>query len=81
MGAFSRLAPGRRYAAITKSDTVNIPNGPARALYVGVTGDVALVGDDDAAVTFKAMPVGIHQISFKRVNSTGTAATDMVAIF
>lgn len=81
MGSFSNLQPGRRYAAITKSDTVAIPNGPCRAIYIGVAGDVVIVGDDGAAVTFKAMPVGVHQLAVVRVNSTSTTATDMVAIW
>lgn len=66
--------------AVTPSDTVSFSQGQANALYVGVAGDVtALIGG--AAVLFKAMPVGVHRLSFTRVNATGTTATDMVALY
>jgi hypothetical protein len=73
-------ASARRFAAVTKSDTVGF-GANARALYIGVTGDVVVVGLDDVAVTFKAVPVGILPVQCKRVNSTSTTATDIVALF
>jgi hypothetical protein len=66
--------------AVTPSDTVVFTQGKCSALYVGVTGDVvALIGG--AAITFKAVPVGILEIECTRVNSTSTTATDMVALY
>jgi hypothetical protein len=70
-----------RFVAVTPSDTTDLAAGPARGLYVGVAGDVALVGLDDAAVVFKALPVGLHKVIFRRVNATATAATNMVAMY
>jgi hypothetical protein len=73
--------PGDFHAAITPSDTVNIPTGWTRSIYVGVTGDVALVDQNDAVVVWKAVPVGILPMRAKRINSTATTATNMVAIW
>lgn len=66
--------------AVTPSDATDFSQGKTRALYVGVAGDVvAIVGG--VAITFKAMPVGIHNIGCTRVNSTSTTATNMVALY
>lgn len=69
-----------KFAAITKSDTTVLTG--VRAIYVGGTGDVSVDDQDDAEVVFKAVPVGtILPISPKRVNSTNTTATLMVALY
>lgn len=73
--------PASAYVAIVKSDTVDFAEGPARGIYVGVSGDVAVVGLDDVAVVFKAAPVGILNVVCRRVNSTATTATNMVALY
>lgn len=68
--------------AVTKSDTAVI--GPTRSLYVGGTGDVAVVmyGDNtNTSVKFVAVPVGtILPINVAKVMSTGTTATNIVAL-
>lgn len=75
------VASARRFAAVTKSDTVNF-SSQARALYIGGAGDVAAVGLDDVAVTFVGLPAGsILPVQCKRVNSTSTSATSIVALF
>lgn len=76
-----QAAPGRSWVSVTPSDSVNLKAG-CRYIYVGGAGDVALVGDDDVAVTFKAVPVGTQlNCGPKRVNSTNTTATLLVAIY
>lgn len=73
-------SPSQSWVAVTPSDTVNISAVP-RALYVGVTGDVAAVGLDDQVATFKAVPAGtILPITAKRVNATSTTATNILAL-
>lgn len=72
-------APYTYAEVVTKSDTVNLAY-VSRAIYVGVAGDVTLVTRDGQTVTFKALPVGTHRIRASRINSTGTAATDMLAL-
>lgn len=77
--------PAQTFIAVSKSDTVDatrLDNGEyPRALYVGVSGDVAVVAMDGRVVTFKAVPVGVLPVRFKRINSGSTTATDMVALY
>lgn len=73
--------PSRLCEAITKSDAVNLTY-LTRAIYVGGTGDVVAVFPDDSTVTFSAVPAGtVLPIVVKRVNSTSTTATLMVAMY
>ncbi len=87
--------PGAFAKAITVSDTVDIDfEGKAyatRGIYVGSGGDISVEmggedekgkGLDDATVVFKAVPTGtLMPVRCTRVNSTGTLATQMVAIW
>lgn len=67
-------------AAVTPSDTVDLAQ-PAR-LYVGVTGNLAVIlANDETPVTFTAVPVGFLPLIVKRVMSTSTTATSIVACF
>lgn len=71
---------------VTKSDTVNIafPSGINRSkgIYVGVTGDLNILLASGVTVLFKAVAAGIvHPISAKRIMSTSTTATDIVALY
>lgn len=71
----------RQFVAVTKSDSTNLPGAPI-GFYIGGAGDVALVGSDDVAVTFSAVPAGtILPCGAKRVNSTNTTATLIVALY
>jgi len=64
--------------AITPHNT-NTQN--ARALYVGVTGDVAVVTRGrSTSVIFKAAPVGILPVQVIKVLATGTTATDILGL-
>lgn len=68
------------FAAITKSDSTVLTG--VRAIYVGGAGDVSVDDQNDVEVVFKAVPVGTTLwISPKRVNSTNTTATLMVALY
>ncbi len=75
----SKSKPAKDGVAVTPSDTVNLAQ-PARALWVGVLGDVSveMVGIG-SAVVFKGAQ-GLLPISVTRVNSTNTDATDIVAL-
>jgi hypothetical protein len=75
------LASGREWFAVTKSDTVDLPQ-LQRALWVGTAGDISLVGPiGSAAVVFKNVPAGsILDLRPSRVMSTGTTAADIVGI-
>ena len=78
--AVSREMPARNAAAVTTHNTNDLPT-VARALWIGVEGDVnvILAGDDDP-VTIKGA-VGLLPLSVRRVRTTGTTATDIVAVW
>lgn len=67
-------------AVVTPSDTVNLPDGPCRMLYIGVTGDVTIITMNGNTVLFKAVPVGILRMRAACVLATGTTATNILAI-
>lgn len=72
----------RRAQAVDISGADFSPDQVTKALYVGVAGDVvAVMADDNKAVTFKALPVGLHLLQIKTIVKAGTAATDMLALF
>ncbi len=69
-------------AAVVKHDTNDFPNGPCQALYVGGAGDIVVVFPDGRTCTFTAVAAGtLIPLTAKRVNSTGTTATNMVALY
>lgn len=73
--------PGSIFNAVTKSDTVPVPGGASRGLYIGGAGDLVVKSDSGAAaVTFKAVPAGT--ILPIRVNfvMAATTATDIVSL-
>lgn len=72
--------------AITKSNTANFgKQGTAdeccSAIYVGGAGVVAVVFQDDSVVEFTCVAGQVLPVKAKRVNSTNTTATLMVALF
>lgn len=78
----SSNSPATAAFAVTPSDTDNIPQGPARALYVGVAGNITLRATrNGVAVLFPNVPVGIFPVNAVQVLATGTAATGIVALY
>ncbi|HXU01265.1 MAG TPA: hypothetical protein VN903_09750 [Polyangia bacterium] len=74
-------APYNYFLNVTPSDTVDLER-MTDAIYVGVTGDIAVVGQNGVPVTFKAVPVGQRlDVQARRVNAAGTTATNLVALF
>lgn len=81
MGTNTATYSARLGIAITKSDTVNLTPG-CRGVYVGVTGDVVVVWSDDSTTTFVGVPAGvILPVQAKRINSTSTTASSMLALY
>lgn len=70
---------------VTPSDTVNItfPSGTqySKGIFIGVAGDVTALMADGTTLTFKAMTAGEHRMSVKRINSTSTTATNILALY
>ncbi len=78
----AELKSAVRAAVVTPSDTVVIPGGPARGLYIGGAGNIVVVFTDDSTCTFTGVPAGtVLPVQCKRVNSTNTTATSIVALF
>jgi len=73
--------PAQYAAAVVPNDAVDLTQ-PTRGVYVGVSGDltVTMVGDT-AQVTFHGVPVGVLPVCVKRVWSTGTTATNLLALW
>jgi hypothetical protein len=66
--------------AVTPSDSTILPT--TRALFVGTTGNVAVVmAEDENTVTFSSVPVGIFPIQVIKVMSTNTTASNIVALW
>lgn len=71
---------------VTPSDTVNLtfPNGTAssKAIYLDVSGNVSAVMEDGNTLTFVGLAAGVfHRMSAKRINSSGTTATGIKAMY
>lgn len=71
--------PATGTIAVTPSNSQNLAKD-SRALYVGVTGDVAIMATDGSIAIFANVPVGIFPVQVRRVFATGTTATGIVAL-
>lgn len=67
-------------ASVTPNDSTDL-SFPARALYIGVAGNVAVYTADGSELTFVGVLAGtILPVQVYRVLSTGTTATSIVAL-
>jgi len=77
--------PAELSVAVTPSDSTDMTllNGNfPRAFYVGVTGNVVLVNTDYSTATYTAVPAGaLIPARFRRINSTSTTASSIVALY
>lgn len=74
-------SPAEHAFAITPADGSDLAN-TTRGLYVGVSGDVALITAGGDTVTLVGLAAGIiHPIRAARVKSTGTTATSIVGVY
>lgn len=75
------VSSGFRFAAVTPHNSTNLPAG-VRGVYVGTGGNMVAVDLDDNAVTFSNIVGGtLLPLQVKRVNSTNTTASDIVALY
>lgn len=66
--------------AVTPSDSADLSFN-SRALYIAGTGDVRVTMVNGDVVTFTAVPAGtVLPVRVKRVHSTSTTATNIVAM-
>lgn len=82
MIAQSHAGPFSKAVAVTPNDSTDLA-ATAEALYVGGTGNAVLIlADDSSAVTFVGIAAGsILRLRVKRVQSTSTTATSIVALY
>jgi hypothetical protein len=74
-------SPGTRAFAITPSNSEDLPH-LTRAIYVGGTGDIAVVMQGGDEVTFSSVFAGsLLPVRVKRVKVTGTTATLLIGIY
>lgn len=78
------ITAARHAQPVTPNDTTDLGRVTS-SIFVGVAGDLALIlanDPDTAPVTFKAVPAGsVLQVQARRVMATGTAATNIVALW
>lgn len=79
--AASSIGPATRLRMVTPDDGVDLPDGPSRGLFVGGAGAVVVTGLDGAPATIVSGEAQYHPIRVRRVHATGTAATDIVALY
>ena len=79
--ATSDMTSIKNAAACTPSDSTDLAS-PTRGLYVGVTGNVAVIfvgGKDADTVTLVGLAAGVwHPMQVRRVMSTNTTATSII---
>ena len=74
-------SPASGGEAVTAHDTTEFAT-VSRAIYVGGAGNVAAVMADGTVLTFVGVQAGtLLPIRCKRINSTNTTATSMVALY
>lgn len=80
-GSSGLTGSATRSAAVSPNDSTDLAN-VTRALWVGGAGNVALMlVDDSSAVTFVGVAAGtLLPLRVKRVMSTNTTATNIVAV-
>lgn len=81
MGRSADTSAASHAVAVTPHDTTILTGGTCRSLYVGTTGNIAVLMASGATATFNSVPVGILPIQVQRVNSTNTTASNIVALY
>lgn len=82
----NRVDPSAKPISVTPSDSVNLSyHGESlfcRGVYVGTTGDVAVLDDQGTSVVYPGLLGGaFYPISTNRILATGTNAIGIVAVF
>lgn len=69
------------YENVTYSSGEYAPSKPFKGLQVGTGGDIKIKGLDEVEVVLSDVPAGVHALAGLAVIETGTAATDITALF
>ena len=82
MAAFrdaNSTAPAHGAVVVTPNDSTIFP--VTRAVYVGTAGALAVRMADGMTITFPTVAAGIFPIQVDQVLSTGTAASNIIALY
>jgi hypothetical protein len=66
--------------SVTPHDSTNLPD-PCDLLWIGTGGNVSVLTLDGATLVYTNVPAGYLFQACKRVNSTGTTATGIMALY
>lgn len=72
--------PAEYAEAVIPNDAADLPQ-LARALYVGVGGDVAIQTSNGTNVTFVGFSGGFFPVRVKKLMQTNTTATNIIALY
>lgn len=75
------LSPFAAATAITPHDGTDLVDVPTSAVYVGGAGALKVTMASGDTVTFTALPIGFHNLQVTRIWATGTAATNIMALY
>ena len=75
-------SPVLKAVAVTPNDTVDLTDGPCRGIYVGSAGNLRIITEHGSDITLVNIANGVvHPISARRVFSSGTTCTNIVAMY
>ncbi len=74
---------GETAVAVTPNNSTDLATFPTRGIYVGVSGNIKVdMAGTGTAIILKNLAAGVvHPLAVKRVYSTDTTATDIVAVY
>ena len=82
MSGYNDVESSGHWLAVTPDDNADLTGGITRGILVGGAGTVAAVSQDGDDVALPALVAGIvHPFKVKRVKSTGTTATSIIAVY
>ena len=67
-------------AAVTPDNATDLTVAPCRALYIGTAGTLR-VTVNGSTVNFGAVVAGVFPVAVTRVHSTGTSASNILALY
>ena len=76
---FEMTGPAKDGYDVTPSDSTDL-DPPARALWIGVEGNVRITTLGGTVLDFASVPAGVFEWGAVRVHDTGTTATGIKAV-
>lgn len=79
--AASGVGPATALRPVSPDDLADLPDGPARSLFVGGAGLVAVEDASGARAVIDSAAHQYHPVQIRRVLATGTTATGLLALY